>query len=153
MSGDGASAQWTPDLIWVNSLQTYRTPNYYVQQLFSRNRGDVILPVKLDGIETSAAGIQNLYASATRDGQIGEIILKVVNPGANATEAQINFTGLSHVEYQARVITLAGNLADVDSMDEPSKISPVESTIKNAAKNFSYHFPPHSMTVLRIRAQ
>ena len=37
--------QWTPDLIWVDNLRVLATPNYYVQQLFSRNRGDVVLPV------------------------------------------------------------------------------------------------------------
>jgi alpha-L-arabinofuranosidase len=36
--------QWTPDLIWTNSLQVLPTPNYYVQQLFTTNRGDVVLP-------------------------------------------------------------------------------------------------------------
>ena len=41
--------QWTPDLIWVNSLHVYATPNYYVQQLFSRNRGDVVLPTRTCG--------------------------------------------------------------------------------------------------------
>ena len=40
--------QWTPDLIWVDSLHVYRTPNYYVQQLYSLNHGDAVLPVKLD---------------------------------------------------------------------------------------------------------
>jgi alpha-L-arabinofuranosidase len=37
--------QWTPNLIWADNLRVYGTPNYYVQQLFSRNRGDVVLPV------------------------------------------------------------------------------------------------------------
>ena len=36
--------QWTPDLIWVDSLHVYRTPNYYVQQLYSLNHGDAVLP-------------------------------------------------------------------------------------------------------------
>ena len=31
--------QWTPDLIWVNNLQVYGTPNYYVQKLYSTNKG------------------------------------------------------------------------------------------------------------------
>ena len=37
--------QWTPNLIWVDSLHVVATPNYYVQQLFTHNRGDVVLPV------------------------------------------------------------------------------------------------------------
>jgi alpha-L-arabinofuranosidase len=37
--------QWTPNLIWVDSLRVVATPNYFVQQLFTQNRGDVVLPV------------------------------------------------------------------------------------------------------------
>jgi alpha-L-arabinofuranosidase len=40
--------QWTPDLMWTNSLQTLPTPNYYVQQMYCVNRGDVVLPATND---------------------------------------------------------------------------------------------------------
>jgi alpha-L-arabinofuranosidase len=43
--------QWTPNLIWCDNLRVCGTPSYYVQQLFSRNRGDVVLPVALVGAE------------------------------------------------------------------------------------------------------
>ena len=35
--------KWNPDLINFNSTVAYGTPSYYVQQLFSENRGDVVL--------------------------------------------------------------------------------------------------------------
>jgi alpha-N-arabinofuranosidase len=35
--------QWTPDLIWFNNLSSYATPNYYVQKLFSNNKGTDLL--------------------------------------------------------------------------------------------------------------
>ncbi len=38
---------WNPDLIYFNGTQVYGTPSYYVQQLFSLNRGDVVLPAVL----------------------------------------------------------------------------------------------------------
>ncbi|HXI72067.1 MAG TPA: alpha-L-arabinofuranosidase C-terminal domain-containing protein [Verrucomicrobiae bacterium] len=142
--------QWTPNLIWVDSLNLYVTPNYYVQQLFSRNRGDVVLPVKLEGIETSAAGLQSFYASATRDDQAGEIILKAVNPGANAQTVEITLTGSIESEGKATVLT-GGSLDEVNSMAAPGKISPVESKFVNAATNFSYTFPARSLTVLRLK--
>src|ERR1017187_6594138 len=145
--------QWTPDLIWVNSLQVYVTPNYYVQQLFSRNHGDVVLPVKLDGVETSAVGIQNFYASAARDDQTGEIILKIVNPEADASTVEIKLAGLAQVGAEGKAITLAGDLDAVNSMDEPGKILPVESKFATAAANFTYAFPARSMTVLRIKTR
>jgi alpha-L-arabinofuranosidase len=146
--------QWTPDLIWVDSLNLYGTPNYYVQQLFSRNRGDVVLPVKLDGIETAASGLQNFYASATHDDRTGEIILKAVNPGADAKTVNLKLTGLSQIEPEGKATLLTGdNLSEVNSMVAPGKVSPVESKLENAAANFTYTFSPRSMTVLRIKAR
>jgi alpha-N-arabinofuranosidase len=40
--------QWRPNLIWFDNLTSYATPNYHVQQLFSLNRGDEVLPVVLE---------------------------------------------------------------------------------------------------------
>ena len=142
--------QWTPDLIWVNSLDVLRTPNYYVQQLFSRNRGDVVLPTQLEGIAKSASGVEDLYASATRDDQAGEIILKVVNPGEKTQTTEINLNG-ANVLPTATKIVLAGNLDDVNSMQLPPVISPVESKLQHVAPIFSCEFAPHSMTILRIK--
>jgi alpha-L-arabinofuranosidase len=44
---------WNPDLIYYNSTQAYGTPSYYAQQMFSRNRGDVVLPLTLTWTSTS----------------------------------------------------------------------------------------------------
>jgi alpha-L-arabinofuranosidase len=39
---------WNPDMINFDSARWYGIPSYYVQQMFSRNRGDVTLPVTVD---------------------------------------------------------------------------------------------------------
>ena len=57
--------QWRPNLIWCDNLQSYGTPNYYVQQLFSRNRGDVVLPVE---VSRPTAGDEQA-ARPVRDGK------------------------------------------------------------------------------------
>jgi alpha-N-arabinofuranosidase len=145
--------QWTPDLIWVNSLNIYETPDYYVQQLFSRNRGDIVLPTRLDGIDPTDSGMQNLYASATQDNQAGEIILKVVNPNDADQSVQINLAGAQNVTPEAKKVVLAGGPDEENSMGQPKHISPVESVIDNAAANFACNFPANSLTVLRIKAQ
>ena len=37
--------QWKPDMIYYDSSRgTFSTPSYYVQELFSQNRGDAVLP-------------------------------------------------------------------------------------------------------------
>ena len=66
--------QWTPNLIWVDNHRIYGTPNYYAQQLFSRNRGDVVLPVSNENPPST-----NFFVSAVRDNHSNDIILKVVN--------------------------------------------------------------------------
>ena len=38
------SFQWLPDLIYYDTSRVFGTPSYYVQELFSQNRGDVVLP-------------------------------------------------------------------------------------------------------------
>jgi hypothetical protein len=38
---------WSPDLVWFDNARTYGTPSYWVQRLFSRNRGDRLLPTTL----------------------------------------------------------------------------------------------------------
>ena len=145
--------QWTPDLIWVNSLQVYATPNYYVQQLFAANRGDVILPVTLEEITTNETGLQSLYASATHDDPAGEIILKVVNPTDAEQGVQIALNGANSISPDASETVLAGKPGDENSMLEPGKISPVRSELDHVATNFSAQFQAHSLTLLRIKAQ
>jgi len=39
--------RWNPDLICFDNANVYGTPSYYVQMLFSENRGDVVLPVEV----------------------------------------------------------------------------------------------------------
>lgn len=145
--------QWTPDLIWVDSLNICKTPNYYVQQLFSCNRGDEVLPVQLDGIETSDTGVQNLYASATRDDNAGEVILKIVNPRHEQQSVHIVLAGAQNVSSDAAEIVLSGEPNAENKLDEPNQIYPVKSSVDNAADRFSCNFEPNSFTVLRIKTQ
>lgn len=42
-------ANWQPDMIWFDNHQLMRTPNYYVQQMFMVNQGDVSLVQELHG--------------------------------------------------------------------------------------------------------
>lgn len=51
--GNVNGLQWRPDLIYFNSSQAFGTPSYYVQQMFSQNRGDGVLPATVQ-ITTNA---------------------------------------------------------------------------------------------------
>jgi alpha-L-arabinofuranosidase len=40
--------RWNPNLINFDSSRVYGLPSYYVQQMFSENRGDVVLPTSIE---------------------------------------------------------------------------------------------------------
>jgi alpha-N-arabinofuranosidase len=150
--------QWTPDLIWVNNLAVVRTPSYYVQQLFSRNRGDQVLPTKLElppkAASDTTGAAPELFASATRQTDSGEIILKVVNAAATPVEARVSLEGASSVGAQARAIVLEGNSTDaVNTFERPDLVVPVESAVENVSARFQHSFPGNSVTVLRVAAK
>jgi alpha-L-arabinofuranosidase len=42
--GNVNGLQWQPDLIYYNGSQLFGTPSYYVQKMFSQNRGNDVLP-------------------------------------------------------------------------------------------------------------
>jgi alpha-L-arabinofuranosidase len=313
--------QWTPDLIWVDNLRVLHTPNYYVQQLFSRNRGDLVLPVSSDAavqdfapagriglgtrrasaefkdvrvirgketllssrfaggvfgwsggeawqvvagayrqpdagasvsvqaggpdwtdytltfkarklggaeglvvtvhddgkgaraewvlggrdntrhaIETQYAEQRQLvthapgsletgrwydvevvvrgrqmecfldgrrvhsaevlprrslqvYASATRDEKTGEIILKVVNPGAEPADVAVQLDGAERVSSSAQATVLTGERPEaVNSFDAPASVAPVTQTVSGIGPRFQHRFSPRSLTVLRVGA-
>jgi alpha-L-arabinofuranosidase len=139
--------QWTPDMIWVNSLNLYCTPNYYVQKLFASNPGDATVP-----LQSTAPDGAKLFASATLDNATGETILKVVNGDGGPAEVNLNFAGARAAGPEATVVTLTSpDVTDENSFAEPQKVSPQESKLNVASPQFSYTFPANSLTVLRLK--
>jgi alpha-L-arabinofuranosidase len=145
--------QWTPNLIWVDNLRSYGTPNYYVQQLFSRNRGDVVVPTQLKGVKRSVSRVENLYVSATRDDKAGEIILKVVNATAKTISAKIDLKDVKRIGAGSETLLTGTSLNDVNSLAEPNKVAPQTRAFKAAGPVFKHTFPGNSLTVLRVKAR
>jgi alpha-N-arabinofuranosidase len=159
--------QWRPDLIWCDNLQSYGTPNYYVQQMFSLNRGDVVLPVEVrsvpvraseetpDGVTTNPSSKQpGLYVTASRDQKAGEIILKVVSNASAPIAADVKLEGIQQTARRGTMILLAGaKLTDENSLAEPRKVVPVTSALRGVSTSFQHTFAPYSLTVLRLNAR
>ena len=55
--------RWNPDLIYFDNHKVYGTPSYYVQKMFSENRGDNVLPIDLQSSEATT--------TTSRGGTIG----------------------------------------------------------------------------------
>jgi len=109
----------------------------------------------LDGqllIEALDEGVQALYASASREERTGEVILKVVNYAGEAQETTVRLEGVAAVSPDAKAIVLtSASLEDENSLDEPRKVAPVERPFRCSGATFTYTFPPHSLTILRMK--
>jgi len=144
--------QWTPDMIWVNSLQSFGTPNYYAQMLFSRNRGSVVLHVSCDNSATIDP--PSFFVSAVRDDTTGEIVIKAVNASQAPVEAAVDLEGVATMSPTAQTIVLASaKLTDQNTFEEPTKVSPRNVPLESIGPQFNYSFEPYSLTVLRIQAK
>ncbi len=140
--------QWTPNLIWFDNLRSYGTPNYYVQKMFSVNRGTTILPVLLG--DSKKNGQDNLFASASIDERTGEVVLKVVNISPSPREVQINLAGAKQIKKTGKAFVITGDLKAENSLDEPMRVAPVEQSLAAGSNEFKYSFAPNSLTVLRV---
>ena len=142
--------QWTPDMIWVDNLSVFGTPNYYVQKLFSLYKGTHVVPL----LENShpLAGQDSLYASATIDKNTNELIVKLVNVSGKTHKKEIQVAGVKKLNAEANLIVLkTGELDDVNSFNQPKKIAPVEETLKIKNKKISVPLTPYSFTVVKVK--
>jgi alpha-L-arabinofuranosidase len=85
--------QWRPNLIWFDNLTSYVTPNYYVQQLFSLHRPDVVLPVELNdsrpprpaaggiGLVTNGSSAEFDEVRVTKNGEVAFDGAPITGPG------------------------------------------------------------------------
>jgi len=135
--------QWTPDLIWFDNLNTYATPNYYVQKLFSNNKGTHVLPVD---------NKSGLYASSVLDKNANEVIVKIVNSGSEAQSTSIALKG-GKAKGNVSLTELAATPGDVNDFTDPSKIVPVEKTIASKGTTLPLTLKPYSLTIVKIKTK
>lgn len=71
---------WNPDLINFDSAQWYGLPGYYVQQMFSNNRGDVTLPVQVSAPSAQPEVAKGMVGVGTWNTQAEFKDIKVTSP-------------------------------------------------------------------------
>lgn len=94
-----------------------------------------------------------LYAVASRVLRTGDVILKVVNTSETAQQLQVSLQGARGVAKTAVAQVLAGDPADVNSVEAPEKVAPKTMTLTGIGSAFVHEFPAHSVTVLRVKAR
>src|SRR6218665_145447 len=142
--------QWKPDLIWVNNLQSYGTPNYYVQKLFATNKGTHEVPVTANN--EILAGRDSLYACAALDTAAGEVIIKLVHASGKPVSRSIVLDGIKKAEPKGRLILLQQESPEAENtFEQPLNVSPVEKEIKIQGKNLQVDLPASSFSVIRVK--
>ena len=136
---------WYPDLIYFNGTNVFGTPSYYVQQMFSLNRGDVVLPTAV------AVSGNPLYVSSSLIQSSGQIIIKTVNFNNSPMSATFNVNGVTSIASSATVVQLSGNAGDTNSFASPTYIFPVTNVINNAGTNFTVSLPANSLSIFKLQ--
>jgi alpha-N-arabinofuranosidase len=174
--------QWAVNLIGYDALRSFGSPSYYVQKMFSNNRGDVVLPAKFDplpilmpeeipvapqppapaGAARGNAGrgpapvtgtFDGVYVSATRDVANGDVILKLVNVQAKAQLLGIDLQGVATIKKDASGEMITGELGAINTVTERNKVVPQRITINNAGTKFSHELPKYSVSVIRLKTR
>lgn len=145
--------QWSLNLIGYDALTCFGSPSYYAQRMFAQNLGDRTVPLSLTGVPVQTQGEKSLpgfFASATCDARTGAVFIKLVNPLPTAQSTAIELKGYLPT-WDGTLTILSGELKAMNSIDEPTKISPVTTEIRGLGSSFRQNLPAHSVAVLTLR--
>ncbi|HEX7411150.1 MAG TPA: alpha-L-arabinofuranosidase C-terminal domain-containing protein [Bacteroidales bacterium] len=160
--------QWDSDLIGYNALNSYGSPSYYVQKLFSQYLGNKIVPITAENIpmqdrpmsrrdsaeKTTPKPVPKLFYSATKDSKTGIVYLKLVNTTGNAQPVEINLKAVANVSADATVTVIKGDKPDdTNSITDPEKIIPVNAVINRIKQNFQHTLQPYSVSILQLQTK
>jgi alpha-L-arabinofuranosidase len=116
-----------------------------------RVRGFVDGKLVTDSTYEPQAAPTSVFATATYARADRTVIVKVVNAADTPLDMAINLRGVTRVESNGTAIVLTGEPNAVNSVDEPRKVAPKQETVANASPSFRRAFPPHSLTILRLK--
>jgi len=102
--------------------------------------------------DVAIAGQQPLHASATRAGN--DVVLKVVNVVEVAQEGEVDVRGVELMGAIARMTVLtSASGTDENSLEQPTRVAPVQSTVPVTETTLRHTFPANSLTVIRLPAR
>lgn len=117
--------QWKPDMIWFDNLSIVKTPNYYVQQLFAKNKGTNVLSLTMN--KQPIAGDNGLYASAVYDKMEKCFIVKIININNGKINVDVALNGLpknKKLTVSNSFMLQCDNLKLTNSLENPNNITP-----------------------------
>jgi hypothetical protein len=154
-------------MISFTNQSTIVSPVYHLLNMFAHRRGDMLLQTTVDtyhrplpewmnspchAADTLPDSMPSIAAVATWDAGEKMILLKVVNTTSHEEITEINFRGVA-VASQVEVIEMIALPEARNTFDRPREVEPEERVITLPTVNdaIRYPFPPHSITVFRLR--
>jgi alpha-L-arabinofuranosidase len=131
---------WDQGQIFFTPSEVWGMPPFYAQQMAARNH----LPLRCYSRATNG-----LDVTATRSQNGKVLVLHIINPGDTACAANIGIQHFSFTQPVA-VSTLAGNLADENTVTQPEKVHTKHTQLPVPRNGIRYTFPAHSYTILRF---
>jgi len=169
--GKGGSMQWKSDLIGYDALNSYGSPSYYAQQIFSAHTGNEVLAVTAQNLPSytyvqknrtrngqplpaRTNEVKSIFYSATRDTASGKIMVKIVNRADVAQDVAVEITGVSSVADAGTATVLkADNRDATNSLEDPKHVVPTTEPVTGLSTNFTRSYPPCSITILELTAK
>ena len=143
--------QWRPDMIWYNNLRTFRTTSYYVQQMYSLNKGTNVLPLTMNGKAVAGNdGQDGLFASAVIDTQEKYVVVKVVNTSEQEQPITLNLKGFKGEHMAVRITFNADGQMEENSIEHPMRVVPHFEPMKFTGDQVEEKVPANTFRMYRI---
>lgn len=129
------------------------TGRWYDVKVVSKGRE---ITAFLDGkqlFQLSPSRVDSVLAISGKDERTGEVILKVLNPGAKSADIQIDLQGVRGISSGSISTLSSERTTDENSFTQPTKIAPVVSPLTARTAQFRHTFPPHSLSILRLKTR
>ncbi len=139
--------QWLPDLIYFDNTRINLSVNYYVQQLFSTNAGDIYLPISVE----SGSDSENIAVSCVQDTASGDIIIKFVSRADVPVQAHIHISTARTIDPSASCTVLTGDPLAENTVWRPLSLLPTSAEI-TVSNQFGYEIPAYSLSIIRVKA-
>jgi alpha-L-arabinofuranosidase len=97
---------------------------------------------------------ERLFALAGRNDSGNQILLKVINAGAEPVTARLTVKNAARIAPEAGLTVLTSPApTDNNSLEQPTKIVPRTSRVQLDASNGALQLPPYSLSLLRMTSQ
>jgi alpha-L-arabinofuranosidase len=137
---------WDQGLLFLDPSQVWGQPPYYVTQMMSTHYQPLCVETTVECPDRCL----DVTATCSKDGRT--TVLSVVNVASEPVETSIRLPEFSPEKDTAKVMTLTGQLGDINTPEEPGCVTPTKSswrlTRDAGSGELVYTFGANSFTLL-----